>query len=248
MTLQQQIRANRWRTIWLLFLFALLVIGLGLLLSFVFDPTILTFVAIGGIAYALHLLVRGRPHGRRHNRRAEDREAGQPLPLPPARERGHRRRARADTRAAADPGRRAQCVRRRPQPQARLRGRDDRARGIDGRARAGGGARPRGLAHTQPRRPPDDPRRATRGRDRTARRHPAPHGVLRRQQARLEPDHHDHRVRRAAARANRGRRHPARGVAAPRVPGGCVCRRDHERRRGHGARVAEASARPARDA
>jgi hypothetical protein len=53
MTLQQQIRANRWRTIWLLLLFALLVIGLGLLLSFVFDPTILTFVAIGGIAYAL---------------------------------------------------------------------------------------------------------------------------------------------------------------------------------------------------
>ena len=45
MTLQQQIRANRWRTIWLLLLFALLVIGLGLLLSFVFDPTILTFVA-----------------------------------------------------------------------------------------------------------------------------------------------------------------------------------------------------------
>jgi heat shock protein HtpX len=53
MTLQQQIRANRWRTIWLLLLFALLVIGLGLLLSFVFDPTILTFVAIGGIGYAL---------------------------------------------------------------------------------------------------------------------------------------------------------------------------------------------------
>ena len=53
MTLQQQIRANRWRTIWLLLLFAVLVIGLGLLLSFVFDPTILTFVAIGGIAYAL---------------------------------------------------------------------------------------------------------------------------------------------------------------------------------------------------
>ena len=53
MTLQQQIRANRWRTIWLLLLFALLVIRLGLLLCFVFDPTILTFVAIGGIAYAL---------------------------------------------------------------------------------------------------------------------------------------------------------------------------------------------------
>jgi heat shock protein HtpX len=53
MTLQQQIRANRWRTIWLLLLFGLLVAGLGILLAFVFDPTILTFVAIGGFAYAL---------------------------------------------------------------------------------------------------------------------------------------------------------------------------------------------------
>ena len=53
MTLQQQIRANRWRTIWLLFLFALLVAGLGILLAFVFDPTILTVVAILGIGYAL---------------------------------------------------------------------------------------------------------------------------------------------------------------------------------------------------
>jgi heat shock protein HtpX len=53
MTLQQQIRANRWRTLWLLFLFALLVAGLGLLLAFVFDPTILTVVAIIGIGYAL---------------------------------------------------------------------------------------------------------------------------------------------------------------------------------------------------
>jgi heat shock protein HtpX len=53
MTLQQQIRANRWRTLWLLFLFAVLVGGLGLLLAFVFDPTILTVVAILGIGYAL---------------------------------------------------------------------------------------------------------------------------------------------------------------------------------------------------
>lgn len=53
MTLQQQIRANRWRTIWLLFLFALLVAGLGLLLAFVFDPTILTVVAVVAILYAI---------------------------------------------------------------------------------------------------------------------------------------------------------------------------------------------------
>ncbi len=53
MTLQQQIRANRWRTIWLLFLFSLLVVGLGVLLAFVFEPTILTVVAILGIGYAV---------------------------------------------------------------------------------------------------------------------------------------------------------------------------------------------------
>jgi heat shock protein HtpX len=53
MTLQQQIRANRWRTIWLLLLFGLLVAGVGLLLAFIFDPTILTLVAIAGFGYAL---------------------------------------------------------------------------------------------------------------------------------------------------------------------------------------------------
>jgi heat shock protein HtpX len=52
-TLQQQIRANRWRTILLLVLFALLVAGLGVLLATVFQPTILTVVAIGGLLYAL---------------------------------------------------------------------------------------------------------------------------------------------------------------------------------------------------
>jgi heat shock protein HtpX len=53
MTLQQQIRANRWRTLWLFLLFALLVAGVGLLLAFIFDPTILTVVAIIGFGYAL---------------------------------------------------------------------------------------------------------------------------------------------------------------------------------------------------
>ena len=53
MTLQQQIRANRWRTILLLLIFALLVAGLGVLLAFVFEPTILTVVAILGLGYAL---------------------------------------------------------------------------------------------------------------------------------------------------------------------------------------------------
>jgi heat shock protein HtpX len=52
-TLQQQIRANRWRTLLLLFLFAVLVAGLGLLLAFVFDPTLLTVVAIAGLLYGI---------------------------------------------------------------------------------------------------------------------------------------------------------------------------------------------------
>jgi heat shock protein HtpX len=53
MTLQQQIRANRWRTIWLLFLFALLVGALGLVLALVFQPSILIAVAVAGFLYAI---------------------------------------------------------------------------------------------------------------------------------------------------------------------------------------------------
>jgi heat shock protein HtpX len=53
MTLQEQIRANRWRTIWLLFLFALLVGALGLALALVFQPGILIAVAAAGFLYAI---------------------------------------------------------------------------------------------------------------------------------------------------------------------------------------------------
>jgi heat shock protein HtpX len=53
MTLQEQIRANRWRTLWLLFLFAVLVGALGFVLALVFQPTILIAVAIAGFLYAL---------------------------------------------------------------------------------------------------------------------------------------------------------------------------------------------------
>ena len=53
MTLQEQIRANRWRTVWLLFLFAVLVGGLGLLLALVFQPSMLIAVAIAGFLYAI---------------------------------------------------------------------------------------------------------------------------------------------------------------------------------------------------
>lgn len=53
MTLQQQIRANRLRTIWLLLLFAALAGVLGLLLAYVFDPTLLTVVAAAAFLYAV---------------------------------------------------------------------------------------------------------------------------------------------------------------------------------------------------
>ena len=53
MTVQEQIRANRWRTVWLLFLFAVLVGLLGLVLALVFQPSILIAVAIAGFAYAI---------------------------------------------------------------------------------------------------------------------------------------------------------------------------------------------------
>jgi heat shock protein HtpX len=53
MTLQEQIRANRWRTVWLLFLFAVLVGALGFVLALVFQPTILIAVSIAGFLYAI---------------------------------------------------------------------------------------------------------------------------------------------------------------------------------------------------
>jgi heat shock protein HtpX len=52
-TLQQQLRANRWRTIWLLLLFAVLVGVLGVVLAYVFQPSVLIAVAIAGFAYAI---------------------------------------------------------------------------------------------------------------------------------------------------------------------------------------------------
>ncbi len=53
MTLQEQIRANRWRTIWLLLMFAVLVGVLAVVLAFVFEPTLLIAVAVGGFLYAI---------------------------------------------------------------------------------------------------------------------------------------------------------------------------------------------------
>jgi len=53
MTLQEQIRANRWRTVWLLFLFAALVGVLGLILGYAFQPSLLIVVGVVGIVYGI---------------------------------------------------------------------------------------------------------------------------------------------------------------------------------------------------
>jgi heat shock protein HtpX len=53
MTLQQQIRGNRWRTLWLLVLFALLVGVLGLILGYAFQPSLLVVVGVVGIVYGI---------------------------------------------------------------------------------------------------------------------------------------------------------------------------------------------------
>ncbi|HEY7691195.1 MAG TPA: M48 family metallopeptidase [Gaiellaceae bacterium] len=53
MTLQQQIRGNRWRTLWLLILFALLVGVLGLILGYAFQPSLLVVVGVVGIVYGI---------------------------------------------------------------------------------------------------------------------------------------------------------------------------------------------------
>jgi len=53
MTLQQQIRANRWRTLWLLILFALMVGLLGAVLGYAFQPSLLVVVGVVGIVYGI---------------------------------------------------------------------------------------------------------------------------------------------------------------------------------------------------
>jgi heat shock protein HtpX len=53
MTLQEQIRANRWRTLWLLFLFAVLVGVLALVLGYAFQPSLLVVVGVVGIVYGI---------------------------------------------------------------------------------------------------------------------------------------------------------------------------------------------------
>jgi heat shock protein HtpX len=53
MTLKEQIRANRWRTLWLLVLFASVVGLVGAILAFAFDPSLLVVVAIVAFVYAI---------------------------------------------------------------------------------------------------------------------------------------------------------------------------------------------------
>ena len=52
-TLKEQIRANRWRTLWLLFLFAVLVGLIGVILAYAFRPSLLIVVGIVGIVYGI---------------------------------------------------------------------------------------------------------------------------------------------------------------------------------------------------
>jgi heat shock protein HtpX len=53
MTLQQQIRANRWRTLLLIVLFALLVGVLAAVLAYAFQPSLLIVVGVIGIVYGI---------------------------------------------------------------------------------------------------------------------------------------------------------------------------------------------------
>jgi heat shock protein HtpX len=53
MTLQQQIRANRWRTLLLIVLFALLVGVLAAVLAYAFQPSLLVVVGVIGIVYGI---------------------------------------------------------------------------------------------------------------------------------------------------------------------------------------------------
>lgn len=53
MTLKEQIRANRWRTLWLLLLFGILIAALAFALGFAFNRGLLFVIGIGGIAYGI---------------------------------------------------------------------------------------------------------------------------------------------------------------------------------------------------
>jgi heat shock protein HtpX len=53
MTLKEQLRANRWRTLWLLVLFAAVAGLVGAILAFAFDPSLLIIVAIVAFVYAI---------------------------------------------------------------------------------------------------------------------------------------------------------------------------------------------------
>jgi heat shock protein HtpX len=52
-TLQEQIRANRWRTLWLLILFAVLVGVIGVILDLAFNPSLLIVVGVVGLVYGI---------------------------------------------------------------------------------------------------------------------------------------------------------------------------------------------------
>ena len=219
-------------------------IGLGLLLSFVFDPTILTFVAIGGIGYALisWFMADRMVAGITGAQKIEKRDNPYLYRLLENVSIAAGLRATPELRLVQDDAPNAFAAGRSPK-KAFVAATTGLVELMDERELEGVL-----VSHIRNR----DVELMTlasvaRGRHRAARGHPAPHGVLRRQ-ARLEPDHHDRRLRRAAAGPGRGHRHPARSVAAARVPGRRFRSRDHERRRRHGARAAQAAARRTRSA
>ncbi len=53
MTLQEQIRANRWRTVWLLVLFGLLIAAIGAILGFAYNLSLLVVVGAVGLVYGI---------------------------------------------------------------------------------------------------------------------------------------------------------------------------------------------------
>ena len=180
MTLQEQIRANRWRTAVVLGGFGLLIAVFVLAIGGAYDPGLAGVVGIIAIGYGvISYFASGRIIAAVSGAKPVTK---QELP------RVYRLLENVSIAAGLDrtpdalprPGHVAQRVRRRARPQARLRRGHHRHRRADGRPRAGGRAGARDRAHPQPRRPADEHRRGAGGRDLAGGRHADAHHVLRR--------------------------------------------------------------------
>ena len=159
MTLKEQIRANRWRTLWLLVLFAALAGLLGAIGAVLYDPSILVVVAIVAFTYAIFSwFAAGRM------------VAGLTGAKPVERSQYPRLFHVLETVCIAagidevppvyvidDPAPNAFAAGR--SPKHRVRRGHHRPAPADGRARARRRPRPRDVARAEPRRPADDPGR-----------------------------------------------------------------------------------------